>query len=255
MPLLHICVLFLAGLCGGVLNAVAGGGILMTFPALVAMGVLPIAANATSTVALWPGSIASAGAYRRELPAHHRLLLLMLVLASLMGGGVGAALLLHTSRRAFAQLTPYLLLSATLLFAFGGPLAARLHARTGRHRSYARLALSGLTLMQLAIATYGGYFGGGSILMLAAFGLMDLGNIHALNALRLVLVTCTTGAAVVSLALAGAVLWPQALIMTAGAVVGGYGGARVVRRLNPRVVRRCVILVGVGVTVYFFIRT
>ncbi len=255
MSLLHICVLLLAGLGGGALNAVAGGGILATFPALVAMGVLPIAANATSTVALWPGSVASAGAYRRELVAHQRLLVLVFVLVSLLGGGMGAFLLIHTSARAFARLVPYLLLSATLLFAFGGPLAAWLRGRPERPRALSRLALPGLAVIQLTVAAYGGYFGGGGILMLAAFGLMNLGDIHALNALRLLLTVCVTGTAVLGLALAGAVLWPQTLIMTIGAIIGGYGGARIVRRIDPRAVRRCVILVGASVTLYFFMQT
>lgn len=257
MSPLYACFLFAAGALGGGLNAVAGGGILMTLPALLVGGANPIAANATSTIALWPGSLASVGAYREELKGQHRRLIVPLGAASVAGGSLGAALLLHTSQAAFSRLVPYLLLAATLLFAFGRPLGAWLH----RHAEERPLPderprfLPMITAMQFAIAVYGGYFGGGSILMLASLALIGMDNIHMMNALRTVLVTCVTGAAVVSLVLGGAVLWPQAVLLTLGAATGGYAGARWARRLPPELVRRFVILVGSAITLYFFQRT
>ncbi len=249
--------LFVAALLGGALNAVAGGGSFIAFPALVFTGVPPIMANATNTVALWPGSVASVGAYRVELrTAPHRALL---AVASLIGGIGGAVLLLRTPPGVFERLIPYLLLLATLLFAFSPSLTARLRARKvpaqGQDKGTSMPTLAGLTLAQLVIATYGGFFGGGiGILMLATLGLMGLDNIHTMNALKTLLASCINGVAVLTFVIAHAVVWPQAILMIIGAIVGGYAGAYYARRLEPRLVRRFVIVVGLVMTAYFFAR-
>jgi len=251
--------LFVAALLGGALNAVAGGGSFIAFPALVFTGIPPIMANATNTVALWPGSVASVGAYRVELrTAPHRALL---AVASFIGGIGGAVLLLRTPPGVFERLIPYLLLLATLLFAFSPSLTARLRARKvsvqgqDRGRGTSLPTLAGLTLAQLVIATYGGFFGGGiGILMLATLGLMGMDNIHTMNALKTLLASCINGVAVLTFVIAHAVVWPQAILMIVGAIVGGYAGAYYARRLEPQFVRRFVIVVGLVMTAYFFAR-
>jgi uncharacterized membrane protein YfcA len=180
--------------------------------------------------------------------------LLLLLVPSVVGGWLGAVVLLRTPSDTFAQLVPYLLLAATLLFAFSGPIAARLGTASAAAGPSWRVRLV-VALLQLAIATYGGFFGGGiGILMLGTLSLMGVRHVHQLNALRMVLSTSINGVAVVTFILAQAVLWPQMVVMCVGAIVGGYAGAHGVRRLPPRVVRGLVIALGLGMAVYFFLR-
>lgn len=253
MTLFEGCLLFVAAMLGGALNSVAGGGSFISFPSLMFVGVPPVNANTTSTVALWPGSIASVGAYRHDLGKQHNALLL--AITSLVGGVIGALLLINTSQAAFVHLVPYLLLIATLLFAFGGAITARVGDRLARASSGSRLAVGGVVLLQLVIATYGGYFGGGlGILMLATLALMGMENIHAMNAIKTLMQACINGVAVLTFIIAGAVVWPQALLMICGAIVGGYAGAHYARKLNPRLVKWFVIFVGFAMTTYFFVR-
>ncbi len=257
MTILQICVLFVAAILGGTLNSVAGGGSFITFPVLLFTGVPPINANATSTVALWPGSVASTGAYREELAKQERTRLLVLGGTSLVGGVLGALLLLRTSQTTFVRLVPYLLLMATLLFAFSGPITNRLRRRNveTKKERFSWSGLVGIALLQLVIAIYGGYFGGGiGILMLATLGLMGMENIHEMNALKTLLTSFINGVAVITFIIAGAVVWLQAILMVAGAIIGGYGGAYFARQIDPRLVRGFVILVGITMTIYFFLR-
>ena len=245
--------LFVAALLGGAINSVAGGGSFLTFPALILSGVPPIHANATSTVALWPGSVASVGAYRRELRTIEHALLFSLV--SLVGGALGAIVLLRTPSATFQQLIPYLLLAATLLLGFGPKLNARLRRNQTPDAAPGRLNLVGSVLLQLVIATYGGFFGGGiGILMLALFGLLGLDNIHVMNALKTLLASCINGIAVLIFVVERAVSWPQASLMLVAAIIGGYGGASVARKLDPLLVRRLVLAIGCAMTIYFFVR-
>jgi uncharacterized protein len=251
----HIILLFVAALAGGTLNSVAGGGSFLSFPALIFSGVPAIPANATSTVALWPGAAASVGAYRREFAKVNRRLVITLTVCSVIGGVAGAELLLHTPAKTFTTLIPFLLLLATMLFAFGKPLTAWWKRGHPSASTLSNRSLAGMAAAQLVIALYGGYFGGGiGILMLATLGLMGMQNIHEMNAVKTLLAACINGVAVVTFVLAGAVVWGPALVMIAGSLVGGYGGAAYARRLDPRVVRWFVIAVGVVMTVYFFVR-
>jgi uncharacterized membrane protein YfcA len=257
MTLLQFVLLFLAAVLGGALNSVAGGGSFITFPSLIFAGTGAKIANATSTVALWPGSVASATAYRKELASLNRLLLMVLVGTSLVGGVLGAILLLRTSQSTFVQLIPYLLLLATLLFAFSGPITSLLRKRAQAtqktHLSWLKLA--SISLVQFVVATYGGYFGGGiGIMMLASLGLMGMENIHEMNALKTVLQASINGVAVITFIIAGAVVWPQAIIMILGGIAGGFAGAYYARKLDQRLVRAFVILVGTGLTIYFFLK-
>lgn len=248
--------LFVAAILGGALNAVAGGGTFITLPTLIFTGVMPVNANTTSTVALWPGAVASVGAYRKELATQRRSLL-FLGSTSLIGGVLGAVLLVNTSQETFVLLLPYLLLIATLLFTFGGSISrvmrARFSATTSTSSSWT--SLIGVSVLQLVIAIYGGYFGGGiGFLMLAMLTLLGMENIHTMNALKTVLASCINGVAVLIFISTGEVLWPQAIVMVSGAIAGGYGGAALAQRLDPKLVRRFVIAVGFAMTIYFFIR-
>ena len=254
MTAVQAIALFFAAILGGTLNAVAGGGSFITFPTLIFTGVPPIQANATSTVALWPGSVASVGAYRSVMTVK-RGQLLALSIASLVGGVLGAELLLHTSQITFLQLVPFLLLGATLLFTFGGTLTPKLRKGPGSGNSTpTRRGTVGLTILQFIIAVYGGFFGGGiGILMLALYSIVGMENIHEMNGLKALMASCINGIAVLTFIVAGAIFWPQALVMVAGAIVGGYGGASVARKLDPKLVRRFVIVVGFVTSIYFFI--
>jgi len=243
-------VLFLAALYAGAQNAVAGGGSFISFPTLLFTGVPAIPANATNTVALWTGLVFSGGAFRRHLRVE-KLVLGVLVAISLIGGGIGAVLLLRTPAQTFLRVLPWLMLAATLLFIFGRKLSA-LKATSGNVTVKALIAAS---FVQLLVAVYGGYFGGGMgfviLAMLSAFGMAD---IHEMNAFKVLLSSATNGVAVVVFVVSGAVYWRRAAIMIAGASIGGYFGARYSLRLRPEWVRRFVILVGSVVTIYFFIR-
>jgi uncharacterized membrane protein YfcA len=240
--------LFVAAAVGGAINSVAGGGSFVAFPALLFAGVPAVPANATNTIALWPGSLASAVAYRRELRDVRRALL-PLGAASLAGGLVGSLLLLRTSDHTFVLLIPWLLLFATLLFSFGG-------AVTGRLRAGARASLAVAIGAQLLIGVYGGYFGGGiGIMMLAVLSLLGMTDIHRMNSLKAVLGTLANGVAVVTFVVAGAVAWAPGAVMIVGGVVGGYAGAAMARRVEPGLVRKLVLAVAWSMTGYFFLRT
>ena len=252
----HILVLFISAIIGGTLNAVAGGGSFFTFPALIFVGTPAKIANASSTVALWPGSIASIGAYRHEITQQKRGFLILMVGTSLVGGIIGAFLLIQTPASIFQGLIPYLLLLATLLFALSGPITARLRVRdVGKTRLSLRTLII-VAIAQLIIAIYGGYFGGGiGILMLATLAMMGMENIHIMNGLKTVLTACINGVAVIIFIFSHLVYWPETLLMIAGAIIGGYGGAYYARKIDPKLVRAFVIIVGLSMSAYFFIST
>jgi uncharacterized protein len=249
--------LFITALLAGAINSVAGGGSFLTVPTLIITGVPAVPANATSTVALWPGSLASAGAYRRELSARGPFLYLTVII-SLVGGILGAILLLLTPSSVFVRLLPFLLLGATLLFTFSNPLISWL--RRGKPlkdpmNAHSFRELLPLGIAQSVIAIYGGYFGGGiGILMLATLSLMGMRQIHEMNALKTVLATCINGVAVLTFIIARAVVWPQMFVMLIGAVIGGYGGAAIARQLDPRLIRGVVIVIGFSMTAYFLFK-
>jgi uncharacterized protein len=254
MTFLHMVLLFATAVIGGTLNSVAGGGSFFTFPALTFTGMPYIQANATSTVALWPGSVAGTGAYRKELALQQRGLLLLLVGTSLLGGVLGAILLIHSSQKTFALLLPYLLLMATLLFTFNKQITALFRKSSVEKTVYTPAELISVSIVQLIIAIYGGYFGGGiGILMLATLGMMGMQNIHMMNALKTLLASCINGIAVITFILAGIVVWPQALLMIIGAIIGGYAGAYYARKIEQKWIRLFVMVVGFALTIYFFL--
>jgi uncharacterized protein len=255
MSFFTIVLLLLVAFLGGTLNSVAGGGSFFTFPTLIFAGVPSIPANATSTVALWPASIAGIGAYRRELVGLDRRLLIVMAVTSLIGGILGALLLLITPPSIFATLLPYLLLIATLLFTFSPMLTRKLRMRSIEKAALGSKQLIWISIAQFIIAVYGGYFGGGiGILMLAALALMGLENIHVMNGLKSILATCINGVAVVTFIIAGIIHWPEAILMIVGATIGGYGGAYYARKIDQKWIRLFVIIVGFAMTLYFFIK-
>jgi uncharacterized membrane protein YfcA len=245
-------VLFFVALLGGALNAVAGGGSFIAFPALLFSGVPAVPANATNTVALWTGLAFSGGAFRHHLKVKRRVLM-SLVGVSILGGILGAMLLLHTPAQTFLRILPWLMLFAVLLFIFGPKLTRARDTQIAHDPTTAAIVVA--SFLELLVAIYGGYFGGGMgfviLAMLTAFGMAD---IHEMNAFKIVLSSATNGIAVVIFILERAVYWPQALVMILGAALGGYFGAHYSLQL-PRVwVRWFVIAVGAGMTTYFFVR-
>ena len=242
--------LFIAGALGGALNSIAGGGSFIAFPALLFTGVPPIPANATNTIALWTAAAASGGAYRKRLDVPRRMMIPLLA-ASLAGGLVGAFLLLKTPAHTFMRVLPWLILGATLLFAFGRKIAGG--RKSIIEHEATRAALAGATLFQLCVAVYGGYFGGGmGIVMLAMLAALGMTDIHAMNALKTVLGFVINGVAVVTFIVAGAVYWKQGIVMIVGGILGGYLGAHYAMKMPQQWVRIFVVLVGAGMTVYFF---
>ena len=240
-----------AGFAGGTINAIAGGATFFTFPAMLAVGIPPVAANASNTVALFPASLVAAIALRRELAVTRRHLP-RLVLIGLIGGIAGAVLLLATPDRAFLALVPWLLLLATLAFAF----SPRLLAWARRHHADSGFRLGpAMLLLVAACAIYGGYFGAGvGIMLMAGMTVAGLDDPHAANALKNLMAAAINGVAVLVFIVDGTVVWPAALVMLAGAVTGGLFGARVAQRLPPRLFRWLVIGVGSLLTVWYFVR-
>lgn len=249
--------LFFAAAIAGTLNAIAGGGSFISFPALLFLRVPAVTANATNTVALWPGLAASALAYVKRLNAPLRLLIPLMV-TSVVGGWAGALLLLKTPQHTFLHLIPWLLLSGTLLFAFGNSIRS-IAGKTAviddlREISWTAIALS--SFVELLVAIYGGYFGAGiGFIMLGMFTAMGMRDIHTMGAIQTLLAATINAAAVLTFILSGAVLWRIFAIMVAGALAGGWFGARYAQKASQRTVRAIVIAMGITMSAYFFLTT
>jgi uncharacterized membrane protein YfcA len=248
----HELLVFLAACGGGAINSVAGGGTLITVPTLIWLGIPAINANATSTVALWPGSLSGAWGFRREMAQADRRVY-ALVVPSLIGGLTGAILLNHTPPDVFERLIPLLILFATCLFMLQDRLQQHFDLTALHHaRSH---WLSWTMLFQLLVGIYGGYFGAGiGIMMLAALSLMGHTDIHQMNGLKNLLAVVINGVAIVYLAFTDLIIWNDALLMATGATVGGLLGARTARRVGRPVVRRVVVVVGFAMALSMFLR-
>lgn len=243
--------LFFAGVVAGALNAVAGGGSFITLPTLIFAGIAPVRANATSTFALWPGSVSAAWAYRRDIRMK-RSLLAVLVAVSLAGGLLGGLLLVRTSDTSFMRLLPWLMLLAAATFSVGSRLTAAFSpaARADGH-TFAPWAI----VLQFVIAIYGGYFGGGmGIMMLATFAVSGMTDIHEMNGVKSLLGAALNGVALITFVVKGAITWAPGLAMMVGGIAGGYFGAAIARRIERRSIRVLVIVIGWGMTIYFFLR-
>ena len=248
-------ILFCTGVIAGTLNAVAGGGSFISFPSMLFTGVPPVEANASNTVALWPGLAMSVASYWDHLNVPRRLLL-PLVITSVFGGFAGALLLVKTPQRTFLHLIPWLLLGATVLFMFGNRLRAMVgktdQRNAGEGTSWPAIAWA--CLLQLAVGTYGGYFGAGiGFVMLGMMTLLRMREIHVMNALRITLAAVINAVAVVTFIASGAVLWGQCLVMMTGALSGGWFGAQYAQKADPRKVRWFIIALGLALSAYFFV--
>jgi len=249
-----LCLLF-AAVIAGTLNALAGGGSFISFPALLFLRIPAVEANATNTVALWPGLAASAVAYMKRLNAPLRVLL-PLLMTSVAGGWAGALLLLKTPQHTFMQLVPWLLLGGTLLFAFGNSLRslAGKSAVVDDLREISWHAILVSSIAELLVAVYGGYFGAGiGFMTLAMLAMMGMRDIHAMGAIRTLLAVAINAAAVVTFIVAGAVLWPVCAVMIAGSLAGGWFGAHYAQKADPGKVRAFVIGVGILMSAYFVV--
>ena len=249
MPLLEILGLIASAAVAGAMNAVAGGGTLVTFPTLLLFGAEEKIANATSTTALFLGTAGGVAGYRRQLAAI-KPWLLRFIPVSLLGGAAGSWLLTHTSNQAFARIVPFLLLFATLLFLGQGILRRFAGERPAQPGP---AALWGAIVFQLGVAVYGGYFGAGiGILMLASLGLIGLTDIHEMNALKTVLASLINLVATAVFAFAGLIHWPRAGIMTAGALAGYFVGSHFAQRIPQARVRQIVTVIGFLLTAATF---
>jgi uncharacterized membrane protein YfcA len=249
-----IIVIAAAAFAAGVVNSIAGGGTLLSFPALVWIGRPIVVANATSTVAVWPASLAGVVGFRREIAALDRWLFL-LTIPSLAGGIAGAVLLLRTPEKTFARIVPLLILGATLLLAAQEAIAKRIPIFAAAHEKRTAGGIIFAFVFQFLVSVYGGYFGAGmGILMLAALGLIGMRDMHQMNGLKNLLAICINGVAAVYFALSHAVIWRDAGIMAITSIIGGYAGARLARRLGRRFVRGFVIVIGLLMTVALAIR-
>ena len=246
--MITVLVLSAAAFLGGAINALAGGGSLVTFPALLFAGLNPIDANASSVVALFPGTFSGAWAYRRNTSGITEVNVTGFFILSLIGGLLGALLLLLTPSSIFAGLVPWLVLFATVVFAVGNfaPLEAIQRLRFGRR---------GALVVHFIISIYGGYFGGGiGFLMLAALTLFGMRDINAMNGLKMALVGVMTITATAVFVVADVVRWPETLPMLVSSVVGSYVAAQGARRLDQRLIKGFIIVIGAGLTAYFFWR-
>jgi uncharacterized membrane protein YfcA len=241
-----LLLLIAAAFAAGAINSVAGGGSFLTFPSLVFGGVTPVMANASSTVALVPGTVASIFSYRGDVKKLGEKNLKLWLVVSLVGGALGAGLLLVTSDRTFRQIAPWLLLFATLLFAFGNQVSA---AMRGRLQGSGWLML----ILLFPIAVYGGYFGGGiGIMFLAALRLYGMTDIHGMNGIKTIMGGALNALAALIFVVNRQVAWKPTLVMAGASIVGGYVGPILARRVKAEAIRGLVIVVGVVMTGWFF---
>lgn len=237
-----------AAFLAGSVNAIAGGGSFITFPALIFVGLPSIPANATSTAALLPGSLAGAYGFRRELAAFQGIPLRLLAIACVLGGATGAILLLKTPQTSFDRILPWLLLTGTVVFAFG-------KRASGYLRKHVQVGLRTLLVGHFLLGIYGGYFGGAvGIMTMAMWTLFGMTDVKAMNAAKNILVATMNGMAVVCFVWVGAIRWAPAVTMAVFATLGGFSGAQVGRRLDPNVLRVLITVMNVVITIVFFVR-
>jgi uncharacterized membrane protein YfcA len=240
-----------SALAGGAINALAGGGMFMVFPALLFAGIAPVSANATATVTLMPGGWASTWVYRDRLTIYGRNLAIGMAVASMLGGLAGSELLLHTSNDRFARLVPWLMLGAVFIFTFAGTLR---NLASSHHADAVRLAP--LLIGQFFLAIYGGYFGAGlGVLMLALFLLAANMDVQTASGIRILCGSISNLVAAALFASRGIIDWQVALPMLVAAILGGYIGARLVKRLDPERARHVILVYAWGITLWLFVRT
>ena len=250
----HYLWLVTASLLAGIMNAMAGGGSFLSFPAMLSLGVPPVEANATNTVALWPGQLTSLATLRADVRTD---LLPTVLLTSLVGGVTGAEVLLHTRQLTFLHLIPWLLLGGAVIFGISGPVSTWLRKRANQSSSDTEPPIPHipLALWLFPICFYIGYFGaGGGFLVMTVLSLMGMQRMHQLNALKVVVATSSNFCAIVAFILSRRVVWHDCLISMLFAALGGFIGARYARRMNPAVLRTVVVVTGLAISAYFFWR-
>jgi uncharacterized membrane protein YfcA len=248
----HFVWLVTASLLAGAMNAMAGGGSFLSFPAMLGMGVPPIEANATNTVALWPGQLTSLFTLRGDV---RRSLLPVVLGTSVAGGVAGALVLLHTPQRTFLHLIPWLLLTGALIFGVSGRVSKWLRGRALEGTGEPPINNFALALAMLPICFYIGYFGaGGGFLIMTVLSLFGMEEMHQLNALKVVAACASNFCAIATFIASGRILWHYCLVSMVAAALGGYVGARYARRMNGEVLRAVVVITGVVIAGYFFWR-
>jgi hypothetical protein len=234
------------------MNAMAGGGSFLSFPAMLGMGIPPVQANATNTVALWPGQLTSLATLRHDV---RRDLLPTIALTCVVGGVSGAEVLLHTRQRTFLHLIPWLILGGTFLFGLSGPLSRWLHRRSEHPHADRHIAQLPLALALFPVCFYIGYFGaGGGFLVMTILALLGMESMHAMNAMKVVAATTSNLCAIITFIVKGAIVWHYCIVSMAFAALGGWIGARFARRMNGEVLRLVVVATGCVVAGYFFWR-
>jgi len=252
--LLNDVIIIIAAFIAGVINSIAGGGTLLSFPALVWIGRPAVVANATNTVAIWPGSFAGVIGFRDDIrKLQHWLFWLMI--PSLLGGAAGAVVLLHTTEKTFARIVPLLILGATLLLGAQEFLTRRFTVLAQSHQKPTAGWVTFVFIFQFLVGVYGGYFGAGmGILMLAALGLIGLADLHQMNGLKNLLAICINGVAAIYFIAKGAVVWHDVVLMAVASIIGGFAGARLAYYFGRTFVRRAVVTIGLVMTVALFVR-
>ena len=252
--LIHAVVLILAGFTAGMMNAIAGGGTLVTFPSLIWVGLPSITANATSTVGLLPATLSSTYGYRKKIRSIVPWLRLF-VPVSLVGGLIGGVLLVETPTKTFDKMVPFLILFATLLFMAQSVVARAMRARTIEHTFRSKRWIYGAVVFQFAVAVYGGYFGAGiGILMLASLGILGFEDIHEMNTLKVILGFLINIVAAAYFIARGLIAWPDAFVLAIGTMMGGYSGAHFAQRAPQQRVRAAISLIGLVISAVMFYR-
>jgi uncharacterized protein len=257
----HWIWLVIAAFLAGVLNAVAGGGSFLSFPALLNTGILPVQANATNTVALWPGQVTSIAAYREDIRKNHRLAIPMAT-AGLFGGTAGALVLLHTPQSTFMRLVPWLLLIAAIIFALSRPVSRWLdQLKAARHQHPGPLVprpprRTPVFLVTMAVCFYVGYFGAGAgFLIITLLSLLGFEDLNEINALKVVSTTAANGIAFLIFVIGNQVAWRYCLVAMVACAIGGYVSARFARVIPQPVLRSIVIVIGFGMAAWYFWKT
>ncbi len=249
-PLLDSLIVILAGIVAGIINAVAGGGTFIAFPTLMATGAPALIANATCTVGVMPGVLASTIGYKNQLAAYKRYLPALCIIGAI-GGAMGGYILMHTSNDDFQIMVPWLLLVATITFAFGKNITDFL----GRFGSGTptKLTYAVVTIFMILVSIYGGFFGAGvGIMLLAMFQVMRLDNIHEMNALKVLVSIAIHGAGAVALLFSDLIHWPFAALLAIGTIIGGYSTSKLVQGIPQSIVRGFVLFIAVSTTIYYF---
>ena len=248
-----LIILILSACAAGALNAIAGGGTFLAFPSLLLVGVSPIAANATCTVALWPGAVASIVGYKSRLK-QSTLPLKPIIAIAIIGGWIGAELLLNTSEEAFAHMVPWLLLIASIIFTYGKRMIQRLASYQSQNRYYHTIRTGCAIIFMIITALYGGFFGAGiGILTLAMLYMFEMEDIHDMNAIKTVIASCINSAAFCTFIFSDFVAWEYAVYMAAASIAGGFLGARLSLKYSASTIRKLVIAIAWSTTAYFFI--